>query len=123
MSIAEILDTMEYGPAPESDKEARDWIKGLGGETRLFIGGQWKKAKSGASFETIAPATGEVLARIAQANAADVDAAVKAAARAQPAWAALSGHGDSYQRSSAYHSPNHDRNGIAAAGTTVYAYT
>ena len=93
MSIAEILDTMEYGPAPESDKEARDWIKGLGGETRLFIGGQWKKAKSGASFETIAPATGEVLARIAQANAADVDAAVKAAARAQPAWAALSGHG------------------------------
>ncbi len=93
MSIAEILDTMEYGPAPESGKEARDWIKGLGGETRLFIGGQWKKAKSGASFETIAPATGEVLARIAQANAADVDAAVKAAARAQPAWAALSGHG------------------------------
>ena len=93
MSIAEILDTMEYGPAPESDKEAHDWIKGLGGETRLFIGGQWKKAKSGASFETIAPATGQVLARIAQANAADVDAAVKAAARAQSAWAALSGHG------------------------------
>ncbi|CAM5506794.1 aldehyde dehydrogenase (NAD+) [Aquamicrobium terrae] len=92
MSIAEILDTMEYGPAPESDKEARAWLKGLGGETKLFIGGQWRKAKSGASFETTAPATGEVLARIAQANAADVDAAVKAAARAQPAWAALPGH-------------------------------
>ncbi len=92
MSIAEILDTMEYGPAPESDKEARAWIKGLGGETKLFIGGQWKKAKSGQSFETAAPASGEMLTRIAEANAADVDAAVKAAAKAQPVWAALSGH-------------------------------
>ncbi|MGN6306284.1 MAG: aldehyde dehydrogenase family protein, partial [Mesorhizobium sp.] len=92
MSIAEILDTMEYGPAPESDKEARAWIAALGGETKLFIGGQWKKAKSGESFETAAPATGEVLVRIAQAGAADVDAAVKAAAKAQAGWAALSGH-------------------------------
>ncbi|HEV2507301.1 MAG TPA: aldehyde dehydrogenase family protein [Mesorhizobium sp.] len=92
MSIAEILDTMEYGPAPESDKEARAWIKGLGGETRLFIGGAWKKAKSGESFETTSPSSGEVLTRLAQANAADVDAAVKAAAKAQPGWAALPGH-------------------------------
>lgn len=92
MSIAQILDTMEYGPAPESDKEARAWIEGLGGETKLFVGGQWRKAKSGESFETISPATGEVLVRIAQANAADVDVAVRAAAKAQPGWAALPGH-------------------------------
>ena len=92
MSIAEILDTMEYGPAPESDKEARAWIKGLGGETKLFIGGAWKKAKSGESFETMSPSNGEVLTRLAQANAADIDAAVKAASKAQPAWAALPGH-------------------------------
>ncbi len=92
MSIAEILDTMEYGPAPESDKEALAWIEGLGGETKLFIGGQWRKAKSGESFETASPASGKVLTRLAQAGAADVDAAVKAAAKAQPKWAALSGH-------------------------------
>lgn len=92
MSIAEILDTMEYGPAPESDKEALAWIAGLGGETKLFVGGQWKKAKSGESFETTSPASGKVLTRLAQANDADVDAAVKAAAKAQPKWAALSGH-------------------------------
>ncbi|MBB3933433.1 aldehyde dehydrogenase (NAD+) [Kaistia hirudinis] len=92
MSIAEILETMEYGPAPESDKEARDWIRSLGAETKLFIGGAWRKAKSGASFETTAPATGEVLAKIAHGGAADVDAAVKAAAKAGPAWKALSGH-------------------------------
>jgi hypothetical protein len=52
MSIAEILETMSYGPALESDKEARAWIKCLGGETKLFIGGQRRKAKSGESFET-----------------------------------------------------------------------
>ena len=92
MSIAEILDTMDYGPAPESDKEARAWIAALGGETKLFIGGQWKKAKSGESFETASPATGEVLVKIAQAGAADIDAAVKVAAKAQPGWAMLSGH-------------------------------
>ena len=57
MSIAQILDTMEYGPAPESDKEARAWIAALGGETKLFVGGQWRKAKSGESFETASPAT------------------------------------------------------------------
>ncbi len=92
MSIAEILDTMSYGPAPESDKEARAWIKGLGGEAKLFIGGAWKRPKGGESFETMAPATGETLTRVAQAGAADVDAAVKAAAKAQGPWAALPGH-------------------------------
>jgi aldehyde dehydrogenase (NAD+) len=92
MSIAEILDTMSYGPAPESDKEARAWIAAQGGETKLFVGGAWRKAKSGESFETTSPASGEVLVKIAQADAADVDAAVKAAAKAQPGWAALPGH-------------------------------
>ncbi|HWJ73630.1 MAG TPA: aldehyde dehydrogenase family protein [Kaistia sp.] len=92
MSIAEILETMEYGPAPESDKEARAWIRSLGGETKLFIGGSFRKAKSGESFPTTSPATGEVLVRVAAAGGSDVDAAVKAAAKAQPAWAKLSGH-------------------------------
>ncbi|PZN49462.1 MAG: aldehyde dehydrogenase, partial [Proteobacteria bacterium] len=92
MSIAQILDRMDYGPAPESDSEARSWIETLGAETKLFVGGQWRKARSGQSFETQAPATGEVLVRVAQAGPEDVDAAVKAAAKAQPGWAALSGH-------------------------------
>ncbi len=45
-----------------------------------------------ASFETKNPATGEVLATIAQADAADVDRAVKAARAALPGWQALTGH-------------------------------
>jgi acyl-CoA reductase-like NAD-dependent aldehyde dehydrogenase len=48
----------------------------------LLIGGKWVPAKSGKTFETINPATEEVLAHLAQADQADVDEAVKAARRA-----------------------------------------
>jgi len=91
-SILEILDTMSYGLALESDKEARDWIASWGGQTRLFIDGKWKKPKNGGSFETLAPATGEVLTHIAHADAADIDMAFKAAAKAQKLWATLGAH-------------------------------
>ena len=45
----------------------------------LFIGGKWVKPKSGHYFDTINPANEQKIARIAEANAADVDAALKAA--------------------------------------------
>src|SRR4029079_10744660 len=60
--------------------------------TRLYIGGNWLKPRDGAWFDTTDPATGNVLVKVAQAGDADVDAAVKAAAKAQKGWAALSGH-------------------------------
>lgn len=50
--------------------------------SRNFIAGQWRNAASGAAFDKLAPASGAVLARVANSGAADVDAAV-AAARAQ----------------------------------------
>ncbi len=46
---------------------------------KLFIGGEWCDAVSGKTFPTINPATGETLAHIAEADAADVDRAVAAA--------------------------------------------
>jgi len=92
MTVAQIFETMEYGPAPESDAEGRAWIERHKGVTKLFIGGRWAKAKSGADFETSNPATGKSLIRIAEAGDKDVDAAVKAARAAQPNWAALPGH-------------------------------
>ncbi len=49
---------------------------------RLFINGDWREAASGKRFETINPATGEVIASIASAGVADVDAAVTAARKA-----------------------------------------
>ncbi len=93
MSVAEIFETMEYGPAPEGTGPALDWIKSHKGRFGLFIDGEWTKAKSGEAFDTASPANGETLAKIAQGNAADVDAAVAAARTAQPGWAGLGGHG------------------------------
>ena len=60
-------------------------------EYRLFIGGEWVDAASGATFETVDPATGAAWARVPEAAEADVDAAVRAAraALADPAWADL----------------------------------
>lgn len=46
---------------------------------QLFINGQFVDAKSGKTFESINPATGEAYATVAEAGAEDVDLAVKAA--------------------------------------------
>jgi aldehyde dehydrogenase (NAD+) len=51
-------------------------------QTQCFIGGQWVPAQSGKTFETLDPANEEVIAEVAEGDAADVDLAVKAA-RAQ----------------------------------------
>jgi aldehyde dehydrogenase (NAD+) len=58
----------------------------------LFIGGKWVKPSSRKYFDTNNPATEEKLASIANANAKDVDLAVKAARKAyDTSWSKLSG--------------------------------
>ena len=57
---------------------------------RLLINGEWVEAENGATFATYNPATGEKLADVADASAADIEKAVQAARAAQPAWAARS---------------------------------
>src|SRR3954469_19217573 len=54
----------------------------------LYIDGTWGDAASGRTFESCNPATGEVLGKVADAGAEDATAAIEAAARAFPAWAA-----------------------------------
>jgi 1-pyrroline dehydrogenase len=51
-----------------------------------FIGGAWRPAASGAVDEVLAPATGEVLAKVPSSDKVDVDAAVSAAAAAFETW-------------------------------------
>ena len=51
-------------------------------QTQCFIGGQWLPAQSGKTFETINPATEEVITQVAEGDAADVDLAVAAAREA-----------------------------------------
>jgi len=50
--------------------------------TKCFIGGDWVDSVSGKTFQTINPATEEVIAEVAEGDAADVDLAVKAARKA-----------------------------------------
>src|SRR3989441_117956 len=91
-TVSEIFETMAYGPAPESDKPALEWIARHDGAFGLFIGGRWTKGKSDAGFDVINPATTARLARVTQAGQPDVDTAVAAARKAFPAWSTLSGH-------------------------------
>src|SRR5688572_21957240 len=91
-SVPEIFQTMAYGPAPEAAGPANAWLEGHGRRFGLFIGGAWTEGE-GDSFETLNPATGKPIARLAQATAGDVDRAVRAALGAQPDWWALGGHG------------------------------
>ena len=53
-----------------------------------FVGGHEVKGSSGRSGEVFNPNTGEVQARVALANVAEVEAAIADAAAAQPGWAA-----------------------------------
>src|SRR5205807_9299174 len=90
-TVTEIFETMAYGPAPESDKPALEWIARHDGAFGLFIGGRWTQGKSDAGFDVINPATTARLARVTQAGQQDVDSAVAAARKAFPAWSTLLG--------------------------------
>jgi aldehyde dehydrogenase (NAD+) len=63
MNILERFDAMEYGPAPESRKEADAWLSGRDFSKALFIDGAWRASSSANTFETSDPATGKVLAQ------------------------------------------------------------
>ena len=91
MTVAEIFDTLDYGPAPEAANIANAWLDARGRQTELFIANTWRAPTEGSYFESINPATAKPLAKIAHASAADVDAAVAAARDAQPGWAKIGG--------------------------------
>src|SRR5256886_8001270 len=92
MSIAEKFVTMEYGPAPEDPKEALTWLDRHERRFGHFINGTLQPPAEDSYFETADPSTGERLAAVAQGSAKDVDAAVRAARAALPAWQALTPH-------------------------------
>ena len=64
---------------PEGFQLQKDTQKFLAQPTKLFINGKWVNASNGHTFPTTNPATSEVLAEVAFAEKADVDAAVQAA--------------------------------------------
>jgi len=90
MNVRDIFETMDYGPAPEAAGEASAWLDAHGRRFGQFIGGAF--TKPGETFESRNPATGLVLAEVSQASETDVDAAVRAARKAQKGWAKAGGH-------------------------------
>src|SRR5215212_6260222 len=55
-----------------------------------YVGGSWTPAGSSEQLDVTNPATGEVLARVPLSDSADLDAAVRAARDALPAWREIS---------------------------------
>ncbi|HTI03050.1 MAG TPA: aldehyde dehydrogenase family protein [Acidisoma sp.] len=92
LSIRDILTTMDYGPAPEADTVAREWLRSHDGGFDHFIDNAWVPPADGARFEVSEPASGRLLAEVAQGGDADIAQAVAAARRAFGPWSALSGH-------------------------------
>ncbi len=90
MTVKDIFDSMDYGPAPESTAQAMAWIVKHGGKLGQFIDGEVTDHHDG--FASKNPATSDILAMVTQASVDDVNAAVSAATKAQKKWAKTSGH-------------------------------
>src|SRR5271157_683015 len=88
--IKVILRTMDYGPSPESSEHVRAWLEEHKGGFGCFVNGRF--TTPGPMFDVFDPATGERIAGVTHGASADIDAAVAAARKALPKWAALSGY-------------------------------
>ena len=89
--IAQIFQSLDYGPAPEAADQAIAWLDSHGRAFGHFIDGKWTKPGK-TVFASDNPANGQKLADITDGTAEDVDAAVKAARAAFKTWSALSGY-------------------------------
>jgi phenylacetaldehyde dehydrogenase len=72
--------SVETKPRAAKAPKVPDFL--VGPAKQLLINGKWQPAKSGKTFETVNPATEQVLIQVAEADQADVDEAVKAARKA-----------------------------------------
>ncbi|MHB8636535.1 MAG: aldehyde dehydrogenase family protein [Fimbriimonadaceae bacterium] len=90
-NVTEILESMDYGPAPETAILADEWLDAHDRKFDVFIDGRWRSCKEG--FQSFNPATGEAIATISQGDQATINEAVEAAARALGPWQALGGVG------------------------------
>src|SRR3954469_24618842 len=92
MRVAEILQTMEYGPAPESATPATAWLDAHARRFGMFIDGEWTTVSDDRLFDSVNPANGKPFAQLTQATTTELDAAVAAARRAFAGWSQVSGH-------------------------------
>ncbi|MGB3539848.1 MAG: aldehyde dehydrogenase family protein [Mesorhizobium sp.] len=90
--VADILQTMDYGPAPEGSEHVTAWLDRHKAGFGHFIDGKFTDPAAGESFAVENPADGAVLAHVANGSTGDVNRAVEAAQRAFKSWSRLSGH-------------------------------
>ena len=91
MDIAQVFETMVYGPAPESPAAANAWLDEHDRKLGLFINNRWMKPEGASYYPSYNPATGELLAETVQAGQEEVDAAVAAARQAFETWSQTPG--------------------------------
>jgi aldehyde dehydrogenase (NAD+) len=109
--IKRVFETMEYGPAPEADAPATEWLERHGRRFGHYLDGEWRDPSGKEYFATSAPGRdNKQLADVAQGTSKDVDDAVKAAERALAPWQKLGGHGRArYLYAIARHIQKHSR--------------
>lgn len=91
-SVTDVLETMDYGPAPEANSHVLDWLTSHDGQIGHHIGGNFIVSRKPAWIDVTNPANGSLLAKVQKGTASDVDAAVEAARKAFAPWSKLSGH-------------------------------
>ena len=64
--MRQILETLEYGPAPESPAVANAWLDDHGRSFGHFINNAWVKPSGRKTYDSINPATGEKMATTIQ---------------------------------------------------------
>ena len=89
--VTEVLESMDYGPAPEAANLAEEWLDAHDRKFGVFVGGAWHSCKQ--DFKSFNPATAEPIATIAQSDAETINQAVKAAGKALGPWQAMGGTG------------------------------
>lgn len=93
LANSSLLNTLEYGPAPESDSAAKAWIDSHNGKFGLFINNEFVYPEGREYTDTINPARGESLASIIEGDPTDdVNSAITAARKAYESWSKTSGH-------------------------------
>jgi aldehyde dehydrogenase (NAD+) len=90
-TLLEIFETMEYGPAPESDAAVNTWLEEHGRKFGLFINNQWVQPENAKYYPSLNPANGDLLAETTQAGQEEVNLAVTAARDAFNNWSRTSG--------------------------------
>ena len=92
MSLTEIFETMEYGPAPESPAAVNAWLNEHNRQFGLFINNEWVFPDEVDTYASYNPASLEKMADTAQAGQEEVDTAVAAARKAFNTWSKTPGN-------------------------------